>query len=160
MLLLAKAIHIAAVALWFGGLFLLPRLLASRARADGPDADRYFIPVARRLYFHLMTPAAVLAVTLGGGLVAVTPVGAWLPAKLLLVAVALALHAYFGLALFDLSNGRSRHRPLTFSLLGWLPLLLATGIIVLTAAKPVTIAPLDAETRRAPLHAPLAPGLR
>lgn len=145
MYLLAKALHIATVALWFGGLFLLPALLGSRARSNA-DADVYFIPVARRLYFHLMTPAAGIAVAIGTALIAVAPGGAWLPAKLIVVAIALALHMYLGLALFDLSNGRSRHRPITFSLLAWTPVALAVAIVMLTATKPLTIAPLDQAT--------------
>jgi len=148
MLLIAKMLHIAAVTLWFAGLCLLPRLLAGHATSrddDRQDEDR-FVPLTRRLYFHLMTPAALIAVAIGGGLIAIAQPGAWLIAKLVLVALALLLHVYLGLALFDLSNGRARHRPVLFHALGWLPLLLAGGIIGLTTAKPLTLAPVDDET--------------
>jgi protoporphyrinogen IX oxidase len=158
MLILAKSLHLLAVGLWFAGLFLLPQLMAARARREPDVDDDYFVPLGRRLYFHLMTPAAVTAVIVGGGLIAQTPYGAWLPAKLVLVAIALAVHVYLGLALFDLSNGRSRHRPALFALLGWLPLLLLIGIIGLSAVKPLTLAPLDRQTLIPAEIVPLEPG--
>lgn len=144
MYLLLKSAHIAAVAVWFAGLFLLPQLLASHAREDSDDD--YFVPLGRRLYFHLMTPAAALAVVLGTGLIVVAQPGAWLPAKLALVGLALGLHVYVGLALFDASNGRRRHGAGLFRLLAWLPLAVAVGILALTAVKPMTLAPVDATT--------------
>jgi protoporphyrinogen IX oxidase len=146
MFLLFKSLHIIAVGVWFAGLFLLPQLLASRSQHDPEADDSYFVPLARRMYFKAMTPAAVIAVVLGGGLILFTQYGAWLPAKLVLVALALGLHVYLGLALFDLSSGRSRHRPLLFQLLGWAPLLLVVGIVGLSAVKPLTLAPLDPQT--------------
>jgi protoporphyrinogen IX oxidase len=144
MYLLLKSAHIAAVAVWFAGLFLLPQLLAAHSR-EGGDED-YFVPIGRRLYFHLMTPAAALAVLLGTALILFAQGGAWLPAKLALVGLALGLHVYTGLALFDASNGRRRHGVALFRLLAWLPLGLAVGILALTALKPLTLAPVDADT--------------
>ena len=158
MFLLFKTLHVAAVVLWFAGLFLLPTLLAAHARRPEDDDATHFFPLTRRLYFHVATPAAVVAVVVGGVLIAFTQAGAWLPAKLLLVAVALALHVYLGLALFDLSNGRRRHRSGVFRLLAWTPLLLAFGIVGLTSVKPLTLAPLDAATVVPATPVPHEPG--
>lgn len=156
MYLLAKMLHIAAVGLWFAGLCMLPHLLASRASTDHTEDD-YFVPLARRLYFHLMTPAAAIAVVVGGGLIAFGQPGAWLPAKLGLVALALMLHVYLGLSLYDLSNGRARHGIGFFRMLGWLPVGLAIGIVALTTAKPLTLAPVDERTVVPAIPAPLDP---
>jgi protoporphyrinogen IX oxidase len=159
MLLLFKSLHVASVALWFAGLFLLPTLLASRARCSPEAEDEGFVPLARRLYFHLMTPAAALAVLIGGGLVPYAQDGAWLAAKLLLVAASLALHVYLGLALFDLSNGRSRHGSGLFRGLGLLAFVFATGILAVTAVKPLTLAPFDPATEVPATPVPREPGL-
>jgi protoporphyrinogen IX oxidase len=105
----------------------------------------------------VMTPAAVIAVMIGGGLIVFTQYGAWLPAKLVLVALALGIHTYLGLALFDLSNGRSRHGPWLFRTLGWMPLLLMIGIIGLSSVKPLTLAPLDPQTVIPAQTVPLEP---
>jgi protoporphyrinogen IX oxidase len=158
MFILFKSLHLVAVGIWFAGLFLLPNLMAMRARTDPDCEDDYFVPLARRLYFHVMTPAGVVAVVVGGGLIAATQYGAWLPAKLVLVAMALGLHVYLGLALFDLSNGRNRHSAGLFSTLGWIPLLLMLGIVGLSTVKPLTLAPLDRETVIPAQIVPLDPG--
>jgi protoporphyrinogen IX oxidase len=157
MFLLAKFLHVAAVGLWFAGLCLLPQLLAARAVGSERD-DEYFVPIGRRLYFHLMTPAAVVAVVVGAGLIGFSQPGAWLPAKLLLVALALALHVYLGLSLYDMSNGRVRHGRWFFRSLGWTPFALAIGILLLTSVKPLTLAPVDEETVIPALPVPLDPG--
>jgi protoporphyrinogen IX oxidase len=157
MFLFFKTLHLAAVGVWFAGLFLLPQLMAARAHAEPESDDDYFVPMGRRLYFRVMTPAAVIAVMIGGGLIVFTQYGAWLPAKLVLVALALGIHTYLGLALFDLSNGRSRHGPWLFRTLGWMPLLLMIGIIGLSSVKPLTLAPLDPQTVIPAQTVPLEP---
>jgi len=158
-MLLLKSLHIATVALWFAGLALLPQLLAARARVGGDDEDAHFIPLTRRLYFHLMTPAAVLGVALGIVLIALGQPGAWLAAKLALIALAALLHAYLGLALYDASNGRNRHRPAVFHGLSWCSGALALAILALTATKPLTLAPFDANTARVTQTLPPEPDI-
>lgn len=134
-----KFFHIVAIAVWFTGLFFLPRLFAARHRGEGDADQAYFNPVANALFFRLATPAAVIAVALGMALIAYGPSGAWLAMKLVLVSLAVLLHLYFGLLLYELGHGRDRHGPAFYRVTGWLPLLLLLAIAALTAAKPQTV---------------------
>jgi len=125
-----KFFHIVAVTVWFSGLFLFPRMLwPERAGA---------LATGKTLFFLVMTPAAVAAITLGAILVlGFGYSGAWLPLKLFLVSVAVILHMLMG---YLLSAGTARAgkpgRPLAL-LLNWLPLLLFLLVAALTAGKPM-----------------------
>jgi protoporphyrinogen IX oxidase len=135
-----KFFHIAAMAVWFTGLFLLPRLFIA-SRAD--DADHAHLnTIGKTLYFGLMTPAGAITVVLGIILIAYGFQGAWLPAKLALVALAVLLHVYFGQLLLDLSRGQVRHGLLFYRVLNWSPLLLLLGIAALAAGQPGALPPL------------------
>lgn len=136
-----KFLHIAAMAIWFAGLFFLPRVLIAHAQArdDGRDLQT----TGRRLYFGLMTPAAVITTLIGTLLIFQAPHGAWLAAKLTLVALVVLLHVYFGKLLLDSCLGRASHGVLFYRVLNWIPLPLLLGIAALTAAKPAVLPPLD-----------------
>ena len=137
-----KFFHIAAMAVWFTGLFFLPRLFIAHVR-DGDAADHGRLnSIGKTLYFGIMTPAGVITVVLGIILIAYGFQGAWLPAKLALVALAVLLHVYFGQLLTDLSHDHSRHGAGLYRLLNWCPLLLLLGIAALAAAKPGALPPL------------------
>lgn len=144
-----KFFHIGAMAVWFTGLFFLPRLFIARvgANADadtGADADaqRGLNATGKTLYFGVMTPAAVITVVLGIVLIGYGFQGPWLPAKLALVALAVLVHLYFGQLLVDLSRGHARHSSAFYRVLNWVPLPLLIGIAALAAAKPGSLPPL------------------
>lgn len=139
-----KILHVSAMVLWFTGLFFLPRLFAARHRR-GRSADvAYFNPVANTLFFRMATPAALVAVASGMALIAYGPAGAWLVVKLLLVAGAVMLHLYLGVVLYNLGQGKDRHGPGVYRLLGWAPLAIVLAIAALTGAKPLTVGDLPA----------------
>lgn len=134
-----KFFHIAAVATWFAGLLFLPRVFIGGEPANAP--------LGRVLYKGVMTPAAAVAVTLGMTLIlAYGFEGAWLPAKLVLVAAVVLLHAYLGFVLHRLEEGDRRHGPFTYRVLTWVPLALFLAIAALTAAKPATLNPWNVHT--------------
>lgn len=136
--------HIAAMSVWFTGLFFLPRLFVARHR-DERDAELdYFIPVAGCLYFRVMSPAGLITIAFGIALIATGPTGAWLLIKLLVVLVAVAAHIYLGVVMFELEHGRDRHGVGFYRALGALPLVLLLAIAALTGAKPRTLPPLPA----------------
>jgi L-alanine-DL-glutamate epimerase-like enolase superfamily enzyme len=65
--------------------------------------------------------------------------GAWLVLKLVVVTLAVLMHLYFGLLLYELGQRRDRHGPTFHRVIGWLPLVLLLAIAALTAAKPDTV---------------------
>jgi len=133
-----KVLHIGAMAVWFTGLFFLPRLFLAHHRGEIDDDRGYFNPAANALFFRLATPAAVATVVLGMLLMAWGPGGAWLVVKLVLVSIAVLLHLYLGVLLYRLGQGEMRHGPWFFRTIGWLPLILLLAIAALTGAKPET----------------------
>lgn len=133
-----KLLHIAAMAVWFTGLFLLPRLLVPSARGTRPAQPE----PARTLYFGVMTPAAVATIVLGILLLTRGFAGAWLPAKLALVCIAVLLHVYCGKLLLEQAQGHGKVTVWSW-LLAWAPLPLLLAITALAAAKPGTLPPFD-----------------
>ena len=87
----------------------------------------------------MSAPAAIATITLGRVLIAWRPDGAWLVLKLVVVAVAVLFHLYFGLLLYQLGKGNDRHGAWFFRVLGWVPLVLLLVIAAITGAKPRTI---------------------
>ena len=131
-----KVLHIGAMAIWFTGLFFLPRLFVAHGR-DEVDADRaYLAPAANLLFFRIATPAALVTTVAGMILLAWNPSGAWLVMKLAVVAIAVFIHLYIGVLLYQLGQGNNRHGPWFHRALGWTPLILLLAIAGLTGAKP------------------------
>jgi putative membrane protein len=137
-----KVLHIAAMAIWFAGLFFLPRVLIARARRDASADDDAVGESGERLYFGLTTRGAAVTIILGIALLFYGFEGAWLPAKMILVALIVLLHVYFGKLLVDSRMGRAAHPSIFYRALNWLPLFLLLGIVALTAAKPAMLPPL------------------
>lgn len=149
-----KVLHIGAMAVWFTGLFFLPRLFVVQQRGE-IDADRaYFNPAANLLFFRIMTPAALITTVLGMVLMAWNPDGAWLVMKLVLVTVAVLVHLYLGVLLYRLGQGHHRPGPWLYRALGWTPLVLLLAIAALTGAKPDTVGDLPPPPSRASLTPP------
>lgn len=137
-----KFFHIAAMAVWFTGLFFLPRLFIARVQESEDSSAGHLATVGKTLYFGIMTPAGTITIVLGTVLIAYGFEGAWFPAKLFLVALAVMLHVYAGLLLFQLGRGHERHGVFFYRVLNWSPLLLLLGITALAAAKPWAFPPL------------------
>ena len=148
-----KVFHIAAMAVWFSGLVLLPRLLRSRARTGvathtghwteaDPAQPEFELRAARLLYAGVMSPAGVLTVALGLALVPFAEPGAWLVLKLAVVAFAVMIHLYLGMCVQRLEQGRAPGAAWLQRLAGWAPLVLLVVLAGITGGKPVTVPPL------------------
>ena len=137
-MLWVKALHIVFMVTWFAGLFYLPRLFVYHAMAmDAPSIERFKI-MERKLYFGIMTPGAVLTVIFGLWLwLGFDRTGGWLHAKLTLVAVLVAYHAYCGKLLIDFKRDANRHSHVWYRWFNELPVLLLLAIVILAVVKPI-----------------------
>jgi len=97
MLAWLKALHIAALALWCGGLLALPGLFAMRGRRGQGERLDDLHRLARALYINVTSPAAFVAVAAGTALVfagnVFTP---WMALKLAAVGLLVILHMLTG----------------------------------------------------------------
>ncbi len=132
-----KAWHIIFMVTWFAGLFYLPRLFVYHAQTeDKVGSDRFKI-MERKLFFGIMTPGAVLTILFGLWLWhGYGFSGAWLHAKLTLVALLIAYHLYCGKLLFDFKHDRNRHGHVFYRWLNELPVLALIAVIILVVVKP------------------------
>lgn len=94
-----KALHIAALAVWAGGLVAMPGLLGVHASPDGEMDDEAArqMNFARLGYEFIVSPAAVLTVASGTALIFVASYETgWLAPKLLAVGAMALLHMLVG----------------------------------------------------------------
>ncbi len=133
-----KAWHVIFMVTWFAGLFYLPRLFVYHASTtDTAGAERFCI-MERRL-FSIMTIGGVLTAAFGLWLLARNPPllsTGWMQAKLVLVSLLIAYHAWIGRLLRDFAGGRNRRSARWFRWFNEAPSLLLVGIVLLAVAKP------------------------
>lgn len=132
-----KALHVATLALWTGGLFALPLMLSRHDPAIG-QADFSRIRRATHYSYTLaVTPAAVIAIASGLVLVFLREVFVpWMFAKLVFVALLVTFHAWVGGTLVKVAEAEGAHippEPLLPLLLLLVPVL---AILLLVLAKP------------------------
>jgi protoporphyrinogen IX oxidase len=133
-----KAIHISALIVWCAGLLSLPGLLAAHHRIKGDWTFRRLRGMTRFSYIAVASPAAVIAIASGMGLIAFTDIsGGWFPLKLSAVALMAVFHVYCG-------HLRRVLHETPDALPGWLyrilpaaPLLLIPYVLWLVLARPI-----------------------
>ena len=104
-----KALHVVFMVTWFAGLFYLPRLFVYHAMTSDASGVERFKIMERKLYFGIMTPGALLTIAFGMWLwLGYGVSGAWLHAKLLLVAVLIGYHLWCGKLVTDFKHDRNR----------------------------------------------------
>ncbi len=131
-----KALHIIFVVSWYGGLFYLPRLFVNLAMAEtAAEKDRLNL-MARKLY-RFMTPLGVLALAFGTWLwLGYGFAGAWLDAKLALVAVLVAYHLYCGHLVKLFAAGQNHRSHVFYRWFNELPVLILFVVVFLVVLKP------------------------
>lgn len=137
-----KTFHILFVISWFAGLFYLPRIYVNLAMVP-PDsvAERERLLLMSRKLYRFMSILAVPAVFLGlwlwlGYGIGRGPHNGWLHAKLALVLVLIAYHAYCGRLLKRFERGEARRSDVWFRWFNELPVLLLLAIVILVTVKP------------------------
>lgn len=133
-----KAWHVIFMVTWFAGLFYLPRLFVYHAATTDSAGIERFRVMERRL-FAIMTIGACLTLLFGLWLLAAIPGlldAGWMRAKLALVALLVAYHAWTWRLMRELAAGASRHSPRWFRWFNELPSLLLIGIVLLVIVRP------------------------
>lgn len=137
-MLLVKALHIVFMVTWFAGLFYLPRLFVYHALSHDTISVERFKVMERKLYYGIMTPGAVLTIVFGAWLWLGYGIGgAWLHAKLALVALLVGYHLYCGKLLGDFKHDRNRRGHVWYRWFNELPVVLLIAIVLLVTIKPV-----------------------
>lgn len=144
LLLWLKAFHVVAVVAWFAGIFYLPRLFVYHAMAaeegDSRGIERFKV-MERKLFRGIMSPAAGLAIVLGGSMLYLhgptfMKTNAWMHAKLFLVVVLIAYHAWMGALVKTFARDRNTRSHRFYRVVNEIPVLLLIGIVVLVIVKP------------------------
>ena len=134
-----KSLHIIFVVTWFAGLFYLPRLFVYHTLATDATSIERFKVMERKLFYGIMTPSAVLAVSFGLVLMAGQGMWreAWMHAKLALVLILLAHHVYLGKLMIDFRHDRNRHGDKFYRWLNEIPAApVLFGAVILVVVKP------------------------
>jgi putative membrane protein len=136
-MLWVKALHIVFVVTWFAGLFYLPRLFVYHAMSQDELSLERFKVMERKLYWGIMTPSGVLTLLLGTWLwLGWDFAGAWLYAKLALVALLVAYHLWCGKLMLDFRRGRNTKSDVWLRWFNEVPVLLLVAAVLLVVLKP------------------------
>ena len=137
-MLLVKSLHLIFMVTWMAGLFYLPRLFVYHAQAeDRISIDRFKI-MERKVFWGIATPGAVLTIVFGLWLWLgwFRVAGLWLHAKLALVALLVAYHAWCGKLMLDFRNERNAHGHVWYRWFNEFPVLVLAGVVLLVVFKP------------------------
>jgi len=136
-MLWVKALHIVFMVTWFAGLFYLPRLFVYHADTQDEAGRTRFKIMERKLYFGIMTPGALLTIAFGICLwLGYGISGAWLYAKLFLVAVLIGYHLWCGKLVADFKFDRNRHSHVWYRWFNEFPVLILIAVVILVVVKP------------------------
>ena len=132
-----KALHIIFMVTWFAGLFYLPRLFVYHAMAEDAVSKERFKVMERKLYWGIMAPGAALTIVFGAWLwLGYGFTGAWLHAKLAVVALVIAYHLYCGKLLADFARDRNKKSHVWYRWFNEVPTVLLFAAVILTVVKP------------------------
>ena len=137
-MLLVKSLHIIFMVTWFAGLFYLPRLFVYHAQAGDRVSSERFKVMERKLYWGITTPGGVL--TIGFGLWLwlgwFQGAGAWMHAKLALVAVLVAYHVWCGKLMIDFRRERNTRSHVWYRWFNEVPTVILIAAVLLAVFKP------------------------
>jgi len=131
-----KAFHIFFVVSWFAGLFYLPRIFVNHAMAEEPAVRERLKLMERKLY-KFVTPIGALAVITGLWLwFGFEFKGAWLHAKVTLVAGLVVYHFYCGHLVKEFAADRNSRSHVWFRVFNEVPVLVLLAVVILVVVKP------------------------
>ncbi len=140
MILWIKALHVIAMVCWFAGLFYLPRLFVYHAQTVDTISLERFKVMERRLYYGIMTPAAIITILSGLWLLSVNLTyylsSLWMPLKLVLVSTLIIYHFYSGKLMQAFQHNKNRYSHRYYRWFNELPTLLLITVVILVIVKP------------------------
>ena len=136
-----KSLHIISVIAWMAGMLYLPRLFVYHvAAAPGSVQSETFKTMELRLYYYIMTPAALLVLITGGGLAASFGTAlfhyGWFHIKLLAVVLMLGVHHALGISRKAFAQDRNRHTAKFFRIINEVPTVLLIVIVIMVVVQP------------------------
>ncbi len=136
-----KALHIFFVLAWMAGLFYLPRIFVYHAESTNPAVQAQFQVMERRLWWFV-TPFAVLALLLGGWLIALYGAdwlrgSTWMHIKLTLLVAVYGYHFYLYKLMKTFARNENTHSPRFYRILNEAPVLIILAIVFLAVVKPI-----------------------
>jgi protoporphyrinogen IX oxidase len=137
-MLWVKSLHLIFMVTWFAGLFYLPRLFVYHAMAEDQPSLKRFIVMERKLLWGIMTPGAVLTIGFGVWLWLgwFRGAGAWLHAKMALVALLVGYHLWCARLVRDFAAGRNTKSHVWFRWFNEVPVLILFATVFLVVFKP------------------------
>ncbi|HET9736256.1 MAG TPA: CopD family protein [Burkholderiales bacterium] len=136
-MLWVKALHIVFVVTWFAGLFYLPRLFVYHAMAEDTVSRERFKVMERKLFWGIMTPSGALTLVFGTWLwLGWGFAGAWLQAKLALVAALIAYHLWCAKLMLDFRAERNTRSHVWLRWFNEFPVLVLFAVVFLVVLKP------------------------
>ena len=140
-MLLLKTLHLIGMVCWFAALFYLPRLYVYHAMSEDQISKDRFIIMERKLFFGIMTPAAIITIGCGLALfikyIEFYKAATWLHIKMTLILGLIAFHIWCGKVWFDFKKEANKHSHVFYRWMNELPVVLLIVIIVLAVYKPV-----------------------
>ena len=132
-----KFVHLATIAIWSGGLIVLPFLFRQRLQlAAGAELDQLH-RVTRFVYVAMTSPAAVIAIGTGTALIfRQSTFHEWFTLKMVLVGAMVMLHVLAGLIAMRLFLPGGRFGSRSFVSLTTVYMAVIVGIIWVVLAKP------------------------
>lgn len=132
-----KFLHLAAIALWSGGLIALPFLFwQRRGLAAGAELDRLH-RVTRLVFVELTSPAAFIAIGSGTILIFLQATFAeWFSLKMVFVGIMAMLHVVAGLVMAQLYLPDGRFSRFSYVTLTTAYVLVIAAILWIVLAKP------------------------
>src|SRR5450830_78787 len=132
-----KALHIIFMVTWFAGLFYLPRLFVYHSLSEDSASIARFKIMERKLFYGIMTPGAVLTIIFGMWLwLGYGASGAWIHAKVTLVALLVIYHIYCGKLLLDFKHDRNKHSHVYYRWFNEIPVIALIAIVILVVVQP------------------------
>ena len=134
------AFHIIFMVSWFAGLFYLPRLFVYHAMSSDQISQARFKIMERKLFWIIMTPAALLTSVLGVWLLLlnwqVYLQQGWMIAKLVLVLFLWIYHLFCGHLLQVFKNDQNHFSDKFYRFFNEIPTVFLFAIVILAIVKP------------------------